>query len=248
MAPLLFGVRLSLNNFVQEKIDDIDLDKTTAEELKSILSKMPAVNLEVTDIELVHCGNILKANSSLSSCGVKAGQMVHVLKKREKDVPVNNENMSEKEAVSIVVEFITLTLNPNSKSEMQKMRSLVLDNITSLTPSLRRDPIALTFLQDPELLAKLGDVQTVKKVIKKHPALVEAAGYIVALTDTRQVYDYFDLNSSTQQLNNLSDDEEMDSSQVSHENFTDFLKWFHEGSLDVIWESKKTFKLNHLGV
>lgn len=50
MAPLLFGVRLSLNNFVQEKIDDIDLDKTTTEELKSILSKMPAVNLEVTDI------------------------------------------------------------------------------------------------------------------------------------------------------------------------------------------------------
>lgn len=86
------------------------------------------------------------------------------------------------------------------------------------------------------------------RVIKKHPALVEAAGYIVALTDTRQVYDYFDLNSSTQQLNNLSDDEEMDSSQVSHENFTDFLKWFHEGSLDVIWESKKTLKLNHLGV
>jgi len=34
--------------------------------------------------ELVYCGNILDDDSTLKSCGLKSGVMVHVLKKKEK--------------------------------------------------------------------------------------------------------------------------------------------------------------------
>jgi hypothetical protein len=34
--------------------------------------------------ELVYCGNILDDDSTLKSCGLKPGVMVHVLKKKEK--------------------------------------------------------------------------------------------------------------------------------------------------------------------
>jgi hypothetical protein len=34
--------------------------------------------------ELIYCGNILEDDSTLRSCGLKSGVMVHVLKKKEK--------------------------------------------------------------------------------------------------------------------------------------------------------------------
>lgn len=34
--------------------------------------------------ELIYCGNILDDDSTLRSCGLKSGVMVHVLKKKEK--------------------------------------------------------------------------------------------------------------------------------------------------------------------
>lgn len=34
--------------------------------------------------ELVYCGNILDDDSTLKSCGLKSGVMVHVLKKKQK--------------------------------------------------------------------------------------------------------------------------------------------------------------------
>jgi len=49
---------------------------------------MYVMSCSVTDIivfaELIYCGNILEDDSTLRSCGLKSGVMVHVLKKKEK--------------------------------------------------------------------------------------------------------------------------------------------------------------------
>jgi hypothetical protein len=46
------------------------------------------MSCSLTDIivfaELIYCGNILEDDSTLKSCGLKSGVMVHVLKKKEK--------------------------------------------------------------------------------------------------------------------------------------------------------------------
>lgn len=90
------------------------------------------------------------------------------------------------------------------------------------TPGLRDDPVALAMIQDPELLIQLCDAGTVRRVVEAHPALAEAAHYIVAVvheeaasssTSSAPTSGYF------YSLEALSDEEDMESSQVGNWNY-----------------------------
>lgn len=97
-------------------------------------------------------------------------------------------------------------------------RPEILENIMAAAPRLAEDPIAVSIIKDPELLIQLGDVNTIKRIVKSHPILAEAAYCIEAAID-EESWSPEATNPGTSSgysysLDALSDDEEVDSSQV----------------------------------
>lgn len=41
----------------------------------------------------------------------------------------------------------------------------ILENIIMITPGLSQDPVAISMIQDPELLVRLGDIETVRRFL-----------------------------------------------------------------------------------
>lgn len=52
----------------------------------------------------------------------------------------------------------------SSRFYFQKLsRPSILDNIIQITPGLSQDPVAISMIQDPELLVRMGDIDTVRR-------------------------------------------------------------------------------------
>ncbi|PSN33669.1 hypothetical protein C0J52_21787 [Blattella germanica] len=168
-ANIVLGIRLSPNSFQRVSISGVNLE-SKVEQLKLEASK--ATNLPKHFLELIYCGNILDDESILQACGVKPGVMVHVLKKKEKDPPPPVRAMTEADVQELVMAFRTFTRHPNYRSALhiQKKSELltlwlklterlsrpeVLENIMMATPGLSDDPVAISILQDPELLVHM---------------------------------------------------------------------------------------------
>ena len=55
-----------------------------------------------------------------------------------------------------------------------------MENLVVAIPELEHDPVAMTMLQELELLEMLADPKQIRKVIEAHPCLGQAALYIAA--------------------------------------------------------------------
>lgn len=92
------------------------------------------------------------------------------------------------------------------------------------TPGLEHDPAALALIQDPDLLMYLSHAETVAKLAKEHPVLLEAAKHI--LSHMHEAQTNVNLNQASTStgysysLEALSDDDDMDSNSDS--NITQF--------------------------
>lgn len=165
----------------------------------------------------MYCGNILDEDATLTSCGIKTGVMVHVLKKKETEAPVPARQMSEIDIQQLVAAFRVFTQSYGYRSALQRLyRPEVLKNLIAMSPGLADDAVAIAMIQDPELLFHMSDPDTVRRIAELHPSLPEAANQIAAAVHeeassansnqpgTSSGYSY--------SLEALSDDEEMDSS------------------------------------
>lgn len=166
----------------------------------------------------MYCGSILDDDATLTSCGIKAGVMVHVLKKKEPDAPVPARQMSKIDIQQLVAAFRVFTQSYGYRSALQRLyRPEVLKNLIAMSPGLADDAVAIAMIQDPELLFHMSDPDTVRRIAELHPSLPEAANQIAAAVHeeassaanssqpgTSSGYSY--------SLEALSDDEEMDSS------------------------------------
>ncbi|KAK7866613.1 hypothetical protein R5R35_010444 [Gryllus longicercus] len=216
-TSIVFGIRLSPHSFQRVKIDGVNLD-SKVDQLKLQASK--TTNLPKNFLELVYCGNVLDDTATLRSCGLRHGVMVHVIKKKEKEPAVPAKTMSETDIQDLVLAFRTFTRHPSYRSALHRLsRPEVLEYIITATPGLREDPVAISILQDPELLVHMENADTVKRIADLHPSLAEAANHIAAA-----VHEEASTGNSTNQpsssgysysLDALSDEEEMDSSQSS---------------------------------
>uniref|UniRef100_A0A023F8R5 Putative ubiquitin-like 7 bone marrow stromal cell-derived n=1 Tax=Triatoma infestans TaxID=30076 RepID=A0A023F8R5_TRIIF len=215
MSNLLLGVRTSLYDFKRIKLENVDFD-SKVENFKAEVSRK--ANIPKDSLELVYCGNILSDDSTLRGSGIKPGVMVHVLKKKTKEVPHPTQPMSEADIQALVVAFRTLTLTPSYRTSLQKLsRPDILDNIIMITPGLSQDPVAISMIQDPELLVRMGDIETVRRIVELHPALAEAANHIAAAAHEEAVSSN-NCGPSTsagfsQLMDVLSDEDDMESSQ-----------------------------------
>uniref|UniRef100_A0A0A9YLF5 Ubiquitin-like protein 7 n=1 Tax=Lygus hesperus TaxID=30085 RepID=A0A0A9YLF5_LYGHE len=218
MSSVLLGVRMTSFDFQRIKMENVDFN-SKIHEFKNEVSKK--ANIARESLELVYCGNILDDDRTVRDSGIKAGVMIHVLKKKAKEAPLPTPQMSEADTLSLVRAFRTLTLSPSYKTSLQKLsKPEVLENIIAITPGLNQDPVAISMIQDPELLSRLGDTETVRRVIELHPALAEAANHIVAAAHEEAVSSANSGQAGTSSgfshlLENFSDDDDMESSQSS---------------------------------
>lgn len=216
MSSLLLGVRIAPNDFRRIQLDDVNFE-TKIDNLKTDISTK--TNIPKDSMELVFCGNILDDEVTLNSCGLKPGVMLHVLKKKVKDIPITTQPMSEQDIKALVIAFKTLTLNPSHRNSLQKLsRPDILENIIMITPGLSQDPVAISLIQDPELMVRLANFETVRRIVELHPALAEAANHIAATVHEEAIQNHTagpSTSAGYSLLDLLSDDEDMESSQSS---------------------------------
>lgn len=112
-------------------------------------------------------------DATLSSYGIKPGVMIHVLKKKEPEVPIPSRTLSEADVQQLVVAFRAFTLSYGYRAALQRLsRPEILENIIAATPGLADDPVAIAIIQDPELLVHMADPDTVRRIAELHPSLV----------------------------------------------------------------------------
>ncbi|KAF3429612.1 hypothetical protein E2986_04291 [Frieseomelitta varia] len=225
-SELILGVRLDPQTFSTIKLNDINF-KTKVEELK--YETAGRVNLSKDLFELIYCGYVLEDDMTLESYGLKNGSMIHVLRKREPELPSFPKYISEDAILQLVSAFKSFKENPGLRSALNRIgkKPEVMDNIISSSPGLHEDTVAIAILQDPDLMSYFTDVDTVRRFAEAHPVLVEAAQNIAAAVHA-EAHNNVTLGSNSSLFNsqsaaysytldNLSGDEEMagDSSQSS---------------------------------
>ncbi|XP_060811406.1 ubiquitin-like protein 7 [Bombus pascuorum] len=225
-SELILGVRLDPQTLTTIKLNDINF-KTKVEKLK--YETAVRVNLSKDLFELIYCGCVLEDDMTLESYGLKNGSMVHVLRRREPELPSFPKCISEDGILQLVSAFKSFKENPGLRSALNRIgkKPEVMDNIISSSPGLHEDTVAIAILQDPDLMSYFTDVDTVRRFAEAHPVLVEAAQNIAAAVHA-EAHNNVTVGSNSSlsnsqpaaysySLDNLSGDEEMagDSSQSS---------------------------------
>lgn len=92
--------------------------------------------------------------------------------------------MCFKTSFSIIVDNTSLYL-------FQKLsRPDILDNIIMITPGLSQDPVAISMIQDPELLVRMGDIETVRRYKDKFNMGIFLSTYVILHLNVKRVYDF----------------------------------------------------------
>ncbi|KAK9695597.1 Ubiquitin family [Popillia japonica] len=172
------GIRLAQNDYKRIEMENADLDMKV-DLFKEEITKR--IGVAKHQIELIYCGIILEDDKSLSSCGVKHGVTLHVLKKTIPREPIPPRPVTEADIQELVLAFRAFMISPIYRTALQRLsRPEVLETIKAATPGLADDPVAIAIIQDPELIVQLSDLDTVKRIATHHPSLIEAANHIAA--------------------------------------------------------------------
>lgn len=139
--------------------------------------------LNKNNFVMVYCGNIMEDRALIYLYDVIDGATVHLFKKMKVDIPESPKSIDKSNTgmAKLSVAFRSLSLNSSYKCALMKIsKAKMLSDLITSTPELSEDPVAITLLQHPELLAKLNDVSLVKLIAETHPTLALAAIQISA--------------------------------------------------------------------
>eukprot|EP00096_Caligus_rogercresseyi_P003699 TRINITY_DN1712_c0_g2_i1.p1 TRINITY_DN1712_c0_g2~~TRINITY_DN1712_c0_g2_i1.p1 ORF type:complete len:393 (-),score=126.70 TRINITY_DN1712_c0_g2_i1:123-1301(-) len=166
------------------RLEGIDLKAETLESLQTkVESAMGYTEEESHRISLMICGRLLFSSSSkecLESLGFQNGSYVHVLnrtpqKKAPEDVP---EVIGELKAINLLSALSSAFRSPAFNKVVKKIN---IDSFIATCPHLAGDRIAQSYLSKPEMLIHLLDPETIVKVGKNHPGVIEAIEHLSAL-------------------------------------------------------------------
>lgn len=59
-----------------------------------------------------------------------------------------------------------------------------------ITPGLSQDPVAISMIQDPELLVRMGDIETVRRYKDKFNMGIFLSTYVILHLNVKRVYDF----------------------------------------------------------
>lgn len=76
-------------------------------------------------VELIYCGIILEDDKSLSSCGVKHGVTLHVLKKTIPRESIPPRPVTEADIQELVLAFRAFMISPIYRTALQVIDSIV---------------------------------------------------------------------------------------------------------------------------
>lgn len=199
--------------FERHKLASVNLK----EKVESLQSKVAEIfQRKSEELELVFLGKSLNQDDTLEDSGIKSGMTVFVYPHHKREKPTSTFTVQEDHLIA----FRTALVNPAFKNVLQSLtKPEVLEGVMASTPALADDPIAIGYLQDPELMMLLANPSLLRKMMEAHPSLVEAAVQIAvsfhaegaagqgASTGT-------DPPPISYSLDALSDDEEMDAGEA----------------------------------
>ncbi|XP_019873337.1 ubiquitin-like protein 7 [Aethina tumida] len=135
---------------------------------------------ESNDIDLTYCGVIMDNENTLSSYGVCPGEIVYGTAKKPAPPVVPPKTYTETDIQNVVFIFSSFNISGRRTALQKLTRAEVLEEIIAHVPGLADDPIAVSIIQDPELIGHMSNPETVRKMAETHPLLIEAANYIAS--------------------------------------------------------------------
>lgn len=159
-------------------IDGIELS-WRVEELKEKAAEK--TNIPINQQNFIFAGELLKDDKTLDSYGIKDGFTIYVMIKNPEPEPIELD--SDDVPITEVIPVLEAAIkSPSYRNTVEKILTNpdMLEQLTVATPGLSSDHVAMTLLQDPELLGQLVQTANVETVIQEHPSLVQAASYIAA--------------------------------------------------------------------
>ncbi|CAK1542144.1 unnamed protein product [Leptosia nina] len=188
IQPCVFlGIKVKPGPIERFKVENFPLDNTV-DNLKTEAGKK--ANVPSSSLELIYHGKILRDTATLSDSGVKSGEMVHVVKKKEQNPSPPLQTFTDAELQHLNSSMRTLGCTPNAPGWTRAMQLLndesVIAEIMEHAPSLAEDCTTLSILHEVELLAALGaNVQTMRRGADAHPELPNALRHLLRLVCSR---------------------------------------------------------------
>ncbi|XP_053202525.1 ubiquitin-like protein 7 [Panonychus citri] len=175
-----------------------DNNKLTVDNLMVAIKEKLSLTGSIEDYQLVCYGKKLKGDKQLSHYGIKSNAVVHLflksIEERTSDRKMDDSDSKgkgkkakfENSPMEMEVELHTMAIASKTalmNKSFRQMLSRLLEadfrnNLIQCTPGLKDDLIAIAALHDAELLSMLLDSPTIKKVLDKHPAILEAATHL----------------------------------------------------------------------
>ncbi|XP_013191913.1 ubiquitin-like protein 7 [Amyelois transitella] len=213
---IFLGIKVKPGPIIRHKIENFPLDNTVVS-LKSEAEKETSV--PSASLELIHHGKILKDNATLQDSGVKNGETIHVVKKKEPTTQPPPPTHTDVELQQLNTTLRTLGCTPNAPGWTRAMQLLndesAMAEIVEQAPSLGEDCVMLSILHEVELLAALGaNVTTMRRGAETHPELPRALRHLTRLVYARTNATASNDNALTSgfaySLEALSEDEDAD--------------------------------------
>ncbi|XP_065339599.1 ubiquitin-like protein 7 [Cloeon dipterum] len=146
------------------------------QDLRSAVARETAMDADT--INLIFRGLIMRDGKAVSSYGFRSGDLIHVFaKKQPMETAANKTHVSDEDASRIALSLKSLK---QTIVRLGKSDTSLVERLTAAIPSLNDDPVALSILREPDLVAHLADTEVLKKARHSHPRLVEAAEYLAA--------------------------------------------------------------------
>jgi len=146
-------------------------------------------NAPAERLVLTYQGTIMAQGTTLDTYQVAPGGLVMVAVLPASPPPTNPQpvNISPEEIKRFGVAFKTAFKNPSFSTVVKRLLEREnMDNLAAACQGLSEDQVAQGFLTRPELLLHLLDPDTLSKVAKSHPSLLEAAENLFAAVHEEQ--------------------------------------------------------------
>lgn len=208
MTTLTVCNRIESGTSEKVKLNSINF-KSSVQNLKDGISKK--IKRPVSDFDIIYCGQCLDDQKPLETYGLKDGVTLYLVRRYNKEPAKSPEKMSDAAMRQLVITLQSALLKPSCKSTIERMLNSpeALERLISTTPGLETDPVALSMLQDQELLAILSHPENIKEVISKHPAFGYAAMSVCQVVNEEgSGRDADRITTGSYYLDQMSDDED----------------------------------------